>query len=188
MVYAELIELIQKKDVSARQKWFESFYEKLAPVAQRYAKSAGQAEQMLPQALHNCYEKMRDLRKDCTEQEVTRLFISECVSFVRSIKNEYFVATTVHATSQKSQVAFNLFENGDKPDVNNASPEVMVEAIQQLVPAQRLIFNLHVVDGYSLQEAADLLESSEATVKSNLEKARFSLQKNIENSLKPENS
>lgn len=53
-----------------------------------------------------------------------------------------------------------------------------------MVPSQRLIFNLHVIDGFGLSEASALLESSEETVKSNLEKARFNFQKNIEKSFK----
>jgi RNA polymerase sigma-70 factor (ECF subfamily) len=53
-----------------------------------------------------------------------------------------------------------------------------------MVPSQRLIFNLHVIDGYSLTDAAALIESSEATVKSNLEKARYNFQKNLEKSIK----
>jgi RNA polymerase sigma-70 factor (ECF subfamily) len=52
------------------------------------------------------------------------------------------------------------------------------------VPSQRLIFNLHVIDGFSIQESAFILETSEETIKSNLEKARFNLQKNIERKLK----
>ena len=52
------------------------------------------------------------------------------------------------------------------------------------MPSQRLVFNLHIADNYSIAEAADLLESGEETVKSNLEKARYNLQKNIEKNLK----
>lgn len=184
MVYAELIELIQKKDSTARQKWFETFYEKLSAIAHRYTKSPEQAEEMLPRALHNCYERMVELREGHAESAVVRQFIAECVNYVKSIRNEYFVASTVYAVQQQPAKNYNLFENEEQPDLNSVSPEILIKALQQLVPAQRLIFNLHVIDGYSLAEAAEVLESSEATVKSNLEKARFSLQKNIENTFK----
>jgi DNA-directed RNA polymerase specialized sigma24 family protein len=55
------------------------------------------------------------------------------------------------------------------------------------VPSQRLVFNLHVIDNYSLSEASELLDTSEQSVKSNLEKARFNLQKTIEKNLKLSN-
>lgn len=183
MVYAELVDLIQKKDTSARQKWYETFIEKLGPVALRYAKSEEQANAMLPVALHGCYERMSELREG-SEETVLKNFITECVAFVRNIRNEYFVASTVYATSQAEPANYDLFENNERPDFNSASPEQLIGALQKLVPAQRLIFNLHIIDGYSLYEAAALLESSEQTVKSNLEKARYNLQKNLEIGIK----
>ena len=46
---------------------------------------------------------------------------------------------------------------------------------------------VNVIDNYSLASVSELLETSEQTVKANLEKARFNLQKAIENNLKLSN-
>ncbi len=62
-----------------------------------------------------------------------------------------------------------------------------MKSIQTLVPSQRLVFNLHVIDNYSLSEASELLDTSEQSIKANLEKARFNLQKSIEKTLKMSN-
>ena len=72
-------------------------------------------------------------------------------------------------------------------DVRNADEEIILKSIQDLVPSQRLVFNLNVIDNYSLASVSELLETSEQTVKANLEKARFNLQKAIENNLKLSN-
>jgi hypothetical protein len=40
------------------------------------------------------------------------------------------------------------------------------------------------LDGYNLQDSSLLLEANEQTAKSNLEKARFNLQKGIEKNFK----
>jgi predicted DNA-binding protein YlxM (UPF0122 family) len=50
------------------------------------------------------------------------------------------------------------------------------------------VFNLHVIDNYTLASISELLETSEQTIKSNLEKARFNLQKAIEKNLKLSNN
>ena len=55
----------------------------------------------------------------------------------------------------------------------------LLKSIQELVPSQRLVFNLHIIDGYSLNTISELLDTNEQTIKSNLEKARFNLQKII---------
>jgi len=80
-----------------------------------------------------------------------------------------------------------LFLDSKFIDVNKVNHDVLLKSIQSLVPSQRLIFNLHVIDGYSLAQASELLDSSEQSMKANLEKGRFNLQKTIERNLKLSN-
>ena len=53
----------------------------------------------------------------------------------------------------------------------------LISLIRKLSPAYRVVFNLHVIDGYSHQEIAGILGISPGTSKSNLAKARAFLQK-----------
>ena len=53
--------------------------------------------------------------------------------------------------------------------------------ISKLSPAYRAVFNLFVIDGYSHEEIASMLNISVGTSKSNLSKARLNLQKMITN-------
>lgn len=53
----------------------------------------------------------------------------------------------------------------------------LVGLIRKLSPAYRVVFNLHVIDGYSHQEIARILGISAGTSKSNLSKAKTFLQK-----------
>ena len=53
----------------------------------------------------------------------------------------------------------------------------LVALIRKLSPAYRVVFNLHVIDGYSHQEIARILGISAGTSKSNLFKAKAFLQK-----------
>jgi len=52
----------------------------------------------------------------------------------------------------------------------------ILDAVQQLSPAYRAVFNLYVVEGYSHKEIADALHITESTCRSNLVKARIKLQ------------
>jgi RNA polymerase sigma-70 factor (ECF subfamily) len=53
----------------------------------------------------------------------------------------------------------------------------LVGLIKKLSPAYRVVFNLHVIDGYSHQEIGRILGISPGTSKSNLSKAKAYLQK-----------
>lgn len=54
--------------------------------------------------------------------------------------------------------------------------EYLVQCIQSLSPAYRMVFNLYVIEGYSHKEIAEKLSITEGTSKSNLSKARRNLQ------------
>ncbi|GAB4091113.1 RNA polymerase sigma factor [Flaviaesturariibacter terrae] len=55
----------------------------------------------------------------------------------------------------------------------------LVKEIKKLPPAYRAVFNMYVIDGFSHQEIADQLGIAVGTSKSNLAKARMSLQKTL---------
>ena len=181
----ELVSLLQRNDKAANRQAFEMFYGKLAGVAQRYAKNQAQADEMLHTGLSNCLHQIQHLRYPIQDLDefMEKTFIRECVNFIKNIRSEYYVASTVYA-SEAAPKNYDLFANNELIDFNKVNNEVLIKALQQLVPSQRLIFNLQVIDGYTPGDAAALLESSEQTAKSNLERARFNLQKNIETSLK----
>ena len=64
------------------------------------------------------------------------------------------------------------------PGINSQlSEEEILKAIQRLPPSYRMVFNLHVIEGYSHEEIAQKLEISAGTSKSNLSIARTKLMK-----------
>jgi RNA polymerase sigma factor (sigma-70 family) len=188
MSSADLIAALQKNDKAAKKLAFDTYYGKLAAIANRYSKNQAQADEILIIAFTNCLNKLQNHRFSQTpdiDAFFEKEFILECIAFIKNIRSEYYVSSTVHATGDASSSKnYNLFENQEIIDFNNVESDVLIKALQQMVPSQRLIFNLHVIDGFNLQDASAMLESSEATVKSNLEKARFNFQKNIEKSIK----
>jgi RNA polymerase sigma-70 factor (ECF subfamily) len=186
MSSAELINMMQTDEVNASKIAFERYYGRLYPIASRYSKSSTQADELLNKAFNTCLHKLRQQSQPPLDLDffIEREFITEAVNFVRSIRSEYYVSSTVNAINDSASKNYDLFDSHEIIDFKQIDNEILIKCLQQLVPSQRLIFNLHIVDGFSLTEAASLLESSEGTVKSNLEKARFSLQKNIEKTLK----
>jgi RNA polymerase sigma factor (sigma-70 family) len=183
----DLIVAIQKNDKAAKKDAFERYYGRLMAIANRYCKNQGQAEEVLNFGFNACFHKLQNQRILNTadlDDFFEKSFIMECIGFIKNIRSEYYVSSTVHATGETASKNYNLFENNEIIDFNHIDTDILVKSLQQMVPSQRLVFNLHVIDGYSLTEASAILESSEATVKSNLEKARFNFQKNIEKSLK----
>ena len=74
----------------------------------------------------------------------------------------------------------------NQTDINNAyydsihnqyNAEELIQLVQNLPPAYKMVFNLYAIEGYKHKEIADLLGISEGTSKSNLSDARAFLQK-----------
>jgi RNA polymerase sigma-70 factor (ECF subfamily) len=53
----------------------------------------------------------------------------------------------------------------------------IIDRIQELPPSYRMVFNLHVIEGYTHDEIAAMLGISTGTSKSNLSVARNKLKK-----------
>lgn len=189
MSQAELISACLKNDNTAKKQLFETYCSKLYFIANRYSKNTAQAEQVLLNGFACIFSNLGQFKSHnniTLDEFIKNEFISFVVKYIKGIRNEYYVASTVKAVEPKER-SYDLFLDSKFIDVNNANQEVLLKSIQSLVPSQRLIFNLHVIDNYSLDQASELLDSSEQSMKANLEKARFNLQKTIERNLKLNN-
>jgi len=183
----EFIELIIKNDELTIKKFFELSYPKMISIALRYCKNRTQANEALNFSFYQIVkkiqqEKIQDLITPQNQINETE-FILYCVKFVKNFVSEYYVASTVKATNQSTK-NYDLFESTDFISYNSIDIDVLITSLQQLVPSQRLILNLHVLDDYSIEETSEILDLSVQAVKSGLEKARYYLQKNIENCFK----
>ncbi len=186
MLAADTISAIQKQDREAIRKVFEDYYPIVYSISIRYCKNEIQANNAVNLSFDAMFSDIintKNFNQSQFDHFINTKTIQTCIELVKSIRSEYYVASTVYANSP-SVKNYNLFEDISIIDYNNINNDILIKSIQQLVPSQRLIFNLHVIDGYSLQESAELLEANEHTVKSNLEKARYNLQKGIEKTLK----
>ena len=178
----DLISACIKNDKIAKKRFYEELYPQLAVTALRYSKNKEQSNEMVQKGfafLFSNLHKFKPNGKLTLQQWVQEEFIVFCVEFIRNIRSEYYVASTVRVTDTPTKT-YDLFIDSTLTDFKNVDFEVLIKSLQQLVPSQRLIFNLNVVEGYDLIKSAEILEASEQTVKANLEKAKYNLQKNID--------
>lgn len=185
----DLVSACVKNEETAKKQFFDLYYPTLGYVALRYSKNKAQADDCTLEGFKNVYSKLANFKnqqKLNIEAYVKHEFILSLVNYIKNIRNEYYVASTVKAV-ETSDHTYDLFKDSKFVDLRTTSQEVLLYSIQELVPSQRLAFNLSVIDGYSLLELSELLETSEQTIKSNIEKAKFNLQKTIEKKLKHSN-
>ena len=62
-------------------------------------------------------------------------------------------------------------------ELSGIKAEIAMEAINELSPAYKAVFNLYVFEDYKHKEIAEILGISEGTSKSNFAKAKMNLQR-----------
>jgi RNA polymerase sigma factor (sigma-70 family) len=86
-------------------------------------------------------------------------------------------------TPQISPIPESVWEHKDEQQSSDGTLlyKELISMIKELPPAYRLVFNMHVIEGYSHPEIARILGITTGTSKSNLSKARAHLQKALAN-------
>ncbi|MFN6040038.1 MAG: RNA polymerase sigma factor [Bacteroidota bacterium] len=181
MSYNQIIQGCQRLDRNSQRQMFEQFYSLLMGVSLRYSKNSAQAKELLSKGFAELCGSINEIKKDHDlEAWLKRKMICFSVNFLRSKRQEYFITSTVHLVDQEKKASFDLFHQQYDPDYNSLSPSQYLEAIQLLPPSFRSVYNLMVVDQFTVQEVSELLEISEETCKYNLGKAKEVLFKNIQ--------
>ncbi len=71
----------------------------------------------------------------------------------------------------------------DETITSGISYQEIIGLVQQLSPSYRTVFNLHVIEGFTHEEIANMLDIAVGTSKSNLSKAKTNLKSLLETNL-----
>jgi RNA polymerase sigma-70 factor (ECF subfamily) len=140
-------------------------------VCLRYSENAEDANDVLQEGFIKVYKNLDKFRGDGSfEGWVRRIFINTSIEHYRKKVKLYNV----------SEVQETTVEDTDLSALDSLAVKDIMNIINELSPGYKQIFNLHVVEGYSHKEIADMLGITEGTSKSQLARAKGVLKKIIE--------
>jgi len=165
-----LIELIKKGNESAFVTMYEMYSGRLFGVCLRYSKNKADAEDLLQESFVKIYENLKNFQgSGSLEGWLRRITVNICINHYRKSKNEKVIASDNYIVDDiVNETVFSKIET-----------ERILELIQELPEGYRLVFNLHVIEGYKHNEIAELLGFSENTSKTQLLKARKQLMEKV---------
>lgn len=160
----------------AQKQLFERLKGKMFALCLRYAHSREDAEDMLQEGFVKVY---RDLKQYSGvgnfEGWARKVFVNTALQHLQRQKKE---PLTYELDGQDFPDDSEFQPGADEPPVKN-----MIRILQQLPPGFRTVFNLHVLEGYSHPEIAEILGISVGTSKSQLLRAKAQFRKLLETSL-----
>lgn len=171
----EDIQRIQQQDERYILKLYNDSFPLMISVAVRYKNNR---EDQLT-AVHNSFMKM--LRYI----DHFRLNSSFEAWILRILRNE--LIDEFRRTNKQSNLKFTEL-NADIPDqhfeleyLENAAPTQLLQLLNELPPASKIVFNLYAIDDYSIKQISEALEISTETVKWHLKTSRKTLRARISN-------
>lgn len=169
MDFAQLLKKCQSHNRQAQRELYGLFKNRMMGVCLRYAKRKEEAEDIFQEAFIKVFKNIKSLREpEKLEAWVMRIIINTAINHYHS----------PHNSRQTNQIdrGFECKPNQDYEDIidklNNGQ---LLGLINELPDGYRIVFNLHVIDGYSHPEIAEMLKISVGTSKSQLHEAKSCL-------------
>jgi len=170
LVLKELIEKCKKNDIKAQGELYNLFSGKLFSICLKYSPNADEAQDNLQDAFITIFKSIEQYSfKGSFEGWIKRITVNTVLQKYR--KERFFEIIQENQIEQEEEVEL---------EEDSISLQYLLQIIQELPDRYRLVFNLYVMDGFSHQEIAKMLNISEGTSKSNLARARMILKGKIE--------
>lgn len=157
-------------DVQRQQQLYDTFAPTMFGICLRYAGDYHRAEDILQEGFIKVFSRLDRFRHEGSfEGWLKRIFVHTAIEHYRkSLKfNDVEDPDTLEQLVSPA-VALSDLQASD-----------LLQLVQELSPGYRTVFNLYAIEGYSHKEISALLSISVGTSKSQLARARLSLQKRI---------
>ena len=154
---------------------YKRFAGKMLLVCMRYIKNKDEAEDVLQEGFMLVFQKLSQFKAEGSfEGWIRKIMVNKSIEYLRK-------SSLIHPMVDIEETE-NDFISADDIMSSIASKDLL-NIIQELPPACRIVFNLYAFEGLKHREIAEQLGISEGTSKSNLSDARAILKKKIRPSI-----
>ena len=172
MQIADLIQEAKQNSKAAEKGLFDMYAIRMLTLCRRYVKNHEDAEEMMLNGFVKFFKALPGFKYEneaSCYSWIKRIMINECLMFLR--KSQAFKMVS---ESEAENIAL------DEDLLDSLSTKEVYEHIIRLPVGYRTVFNLFVMEGLSHVDISKELGITVGTSKSQLNKARTLLQKNIE--------
>ena len=156
---------------AAQVELYRTYAPTMFAVCLRYANDHHSAQDFLQEGFIKVFQNIDRFKGTGSfEGWLKRIFINTAIEQLR--KNKKFAHADL---DQEYQIS-----NNDLNALDNLAVEDLLQLLKKLPEGYRTIFNLYVIEGYNHKEIADMLGISDGTSKSQLARARKTIQNLIQ--------
>ncbi len=150
---------------------YHYFSPKMFGICLRYASDYHTAEDLLQEGFVKVFNNLDRFRGDGSfEGWLKRIFINNAIEYYRKSLHRHLHVELNEAISESTF---------DSSALDLLAKQDLLKVIQQLPTGYRTVFNLYAIEGYKHKEIADMLNITIGTSKSQLARARETLQHSL---------
>lgn len=162
----DLIQACIRREKWAQKLLYEEHYSKMMGVCLRYSNNKDDALDILHEGFIKVFRNIAKYKPGTSLKAwIHRIMVNTSIDYYRK---------SVRRRTEDIEQAYDISSN-DADAVSQCTEKEILQAVQELSPAYRAVFNLYIIEGYSHREIAQQLEITESTSRSNLVKARMKL-------------
>ena len=153
---------------------YRQFSPKMYGVCLRYSGNVEDANDLLQEGFIKIFKNLVKFRRDGSfEGWMRRIFVNTSIEHFRKKVKLYNV----------SEVQENTIEDVELNVLDSMAEKDIILLVNELAPGYKAVFNMHVIEGYSHKEIAEILGITEGTSKSQLARAKGVLKKSLEKTM-----
>lgn len=169
----QIISQCKNGDRAAQKALYDRLSSRMFPVCLRYMGNREAAEDVLQEGFISLFSKLDSYSGEGSfEGWARKVFVNTALMTLR--KND------VMRKSEDIETAWSV-SSEDPGALHNISYKELMGLIAGLPPGFRTVFNMFLIEGYTHKEISEALGITEATSRSQLQRARVMLQNKIKN-------
>lgn len=171
---SDLIQGCIRGDRLMQELLYQKYSSKMYGVCLRYSGNLEDANDLLQEGFIKIFKNLTKFRGEGSfEGWIRRIFVNTSIEHFRKKVKLYHV----------TEVQENTIEDYDLNILDTLAEKDIISLVNELSPGYKAVFNMHVIEGYSHKEIADMLGINEGTSKSQLARAKGVLKKSLEKRL-----
>jgi len=167
----DLIKKCLKGNLRAQSELYRKYSSVMFAVCLRFACNRMEAEDMLQNGFIKVFSNLEQYKmKGSFEGWMRRIMVTTAINHIR--KNHKIIHDTeIELLESKVLASENIYDQ--------LSASEIMALIMEMPYGYKMVFSLYVIEGYSHQEIAEMLEINEGTSKSQLSRAKSYLRERI---------
>ena len=178
-----LVHASKTGDIAAFEELVRRYNSRLLRIAQRVTRNREDAQDAVQDAFLNAFQKLSTFQENSAFSTwLIRITINESLTKLRKQRAKRELSMDCDFREEANFLPLEIPDGAANPEdrlLASEIREILVKTLQMVRPALRMVFVLHDMEGFSLDQTAEALDLRQSAVKARSRRARLKLREGL---------